>query len=138
MFDLTVQKKENQIIHFFICTSPFQFAQNILSINFTNGKLVLNFFFIHAKKSKTIVKSTGDISNSFLLSLIFSLLLIQNVLSMDVINGKLSMMDESIRKLGVGDPRVRVRIQPNLKILEIQLLDMLPQMVFIGSTTYSV
>jgi hypothetical protein len=57
---------------------------------------------------------------------------------MDVINGKLSMMDESIRKLGVGDLRVRVRIQPNLKILEIQLLDMLPQMEFIGSTTYSV
>ena len=73
-----------------------------------------------------------------MLSLIFSLLLIQNVLSMDVINGKLSMMDESILKLGVGDPRVRVRIQPNLKILEIQLLDMLPQMEFIGSTTYSV
>ena len=48
------------------------------------------------------------------------------------------MMDESILKLGVGDPRVRVRIQPNLKILEIQLLDMLPQMEFIGSTTYSV
>ena len=73
-----------------------------------------------------------------MLSLIFSLLLIQNVLSMDVINGKLSMMDESILKLGVGDPQVRVRIQPNLKILEIQLLDMLPQMEFIGSTTYSV
>ena len=73
-----------------------------------------------------------------MLSLIFSLLLIQNVLSMDVINGKLSMMDESILKLGVGDPQVRVRIQPNLKILEIQLLDMLLQMEFIGSTTYSV
>ena len=139
MFDLTVQKKENQIIHFFILLLfSSLLIQNILSINFTNGKLVLNFFFIHAKKSKTIVKSTGDISNSFLLSLIFSLLLIQNVLSMDVINGKLSMMDESILKLGVGDPRVRVRIQPNLKILEIQLLDMLLQMEFIGSTTYSV
>ena len=48
------------------------------------------------------------------------------------------MMDESILKLVVGDLRVRVRIQPNLKILEIQLLDMLPQMEFIGSTTYSV
>ena len=47
-------------------------------------------------------------------------------------------MDESIRKLGVGDLRVRVRIQPNLKILEIQLLDMLPQMEFIASTTYLV
>ena len=47
-------------------------------------------------------------------------------------------MDESILKLGVGDLRVQVRIQPNLKTLEIQLLDMLPQMEFIGSTTYSV
>ena len=138
MFDLTVWKRENQIIHFY--TSPFQFALDSKYFEYKLHKreTCSQFFFIHAKKSKTIVKSTGDISNSFLLSLIFSLLLIQNVLSMDVINGKLSMMDESIRKLGVGDPRVRVRIQPNLKILEIQLLDMLPQMVFIGSTTYSV
>ena len=108
--------------------------QNVLNMDVINGKLFLEFLVFRAQKICQINRR----HNSFLLSLIFSLLLIQNVLSMDVINGKLSMMDESILKLGVGDPRVRVRIHPNLKILEIQLLDMLPQMEFIGSTTYSV
>jgi hypothetical protein len=57
---------------------------------------------------------------------------------MDAINGKLLMMDESILKLDEGDPRVLVRTLPNHKILEIQRLDMLPQMEFIVSTTFSV
>lgn len=135
MFDLTVWKRENQIIHFFILLLfSSLLIQNVLNMDVINGKLFLEFLVFRAQKICQINRR----HNSFLLSLIFSLLLIQNVLSMDVINGKLSMMDESILKLGVGDLRVRVRIQPNLKILEIQLLDMLPQMEFIGSTTYSV
>ena len=135
MFDLTVWKRENQIINFFILLLfSSLLIQNVLNMDVINGKLFLEFLVFRAQKICQINRR----HNSFLLSLIFSLLLIQNVLSMDVINGKLSMMDESILKLGVGDLRVRVRIQPNLKILEIQLLDMLPQMEFIGSTTYSV